>query len=233
MDIPIGTAKRNLEYQFGIMPIVNDLIKMLKFQELTDKRFRALKDLSKGSSVRHATVYQDTSVEPWSGSTFLTGLYQETTKIRWRMQTDRRIWVSTRWNTDAPLPDSDQELQRLANQLVVGSNISFATLWNAMPWSWLVDWFSNTGDIIQGWENTIPVNHTGSCIMRHTRKQVNAWEWTVEPSGGRQTLAPIPNLRETKFRSAAPSFVLPEFYLPGLTGGQLSILSALTVVKGG
>lgn len=232
-DIPMAAAKRHLEYQFGIAPVISDVAKMLQFQASMDKRIHTLKDLSKGSTTRHATVYSDSVQEPsWSPSTFLTGLYQETSKVRWKMTTDRHYWVSTRWNTTMALPESDIEQKILANKLIFGMHgLSVETVWNSLPWSWLVDWFSNIGDLAASTRNHIPVTHSGSCIMKHTRKYVSAWEWTVEPSGGKQTLYPVNTVAETKIRYAAPLVVYPEFYLPLLSGGQLSILSALAVLK--
>jgi hypothetical protein len=231
-DVPAAAGSRYLEYKFGIEPVYNDLLKMLDFQSKVDKRIRSLRNLSEGVSTRHATVYSDTAEETSWSSALLTGLYQETSRVRWRMRTDRRYWVSTRWVTDMPLPESDAELKSLAYRLVFGVHgLSLDTLWNSLPWSWMIDWFSNVGDIVASTRNHVPVNHFGSCIMKHTRKAFAAWEWVNEPSGGKQTLQPIDSLGETKSRYAAPLFVYPEFYLPLLTGGQLSILSALAITR--
>lgn len=231
-DAPRSIGKHYLEWQFAVLPFFNDVAKILNFQAVIDKRIRQLKSFEDGVATRHATVYQDTSEEANWSSAYLTDLYFDFNRVRWRMRTDRKTWVSTRWITSVPLPSTDFELRRLANRLAYGNDISLSTLWEALPWSWLVDWFSNIGDIVASTRNAMPVTHTGSCIMRHTTKAFAAWEWETDLSGGRMSLKPVPILRETKTRVEAPFVVFPEFSLPLLTGGQLSILSALTAVKG-
>jgi hypothetical protein len=50
-----------------------------------------------------------------------------------------------------PTPDSQIEKMKLyasyADKLL-GVKLTPATVWNSSPWTWALDWFSNTGDIM-------------------------------------------------------------------------------------
>lgn len=230
--VPRVVGKKYLEYQFGVMPFIKDVMGMLNFQANVQKKLNALDDMQHGVLRRKTTVWTDSSVSGWYNY-YVTALYREATKFRFKMETSRHRWVSTRWTTDMPLPSNDQDRYLLATRLAYGLDISLSTLWEAMPWSWLIDWFSNIGDLVASGRNTIPVSHGGSCIMETTSTGVSEWEFTYTPAGHTDTVRPLPGVLVNKTRVAAPLFSIPEFNLPFLTGSQLSILSALTVVKGG
>jgi hypothetical protein len=226
-SLPRGTASGYLAWEFGVKPMIDDVVRMLDFQAIVDKRVHALNNLKSGATVRSATVWQDDGVLQPEILSYTSALYNDTNRLAYQLVTERRKWVSTKWTSLVPLPDTDEDLRRLAVRLAFGLDISFATLWQAMPWSWLIDWFSNVGDIVDSARNTIPVSHTGSCIMTHSRTYLKKWRWVSRPSGA-ATYLQFPNfVNEHKVRIPAPSVALPEFGLPFLNGRQLSILSAI------
>lgn len=230
-DLPRFAAQRHLEYQFAIAPFIGDLMRMMDFQAQTEKRIRMLKNLKSGAIVRSATVWGDDGVVQPEKLSYVSSLYQESNRLAYRLATRRRMWVSTKWTATRPLPDTDMELRALANKLVFGLDTSFSLLWNAMPWTWLVDWFSNIGDIVDGARNTIPCAHTGSCIMLHRKTVIDSWRWVSRPSSSTIKLRIADSVNEHKLRWLAPTVALPEFDLPFLDGRQLSILSALAVTR--
>lgn len=225
------SASNFLSWEFAIKPFLSDLAKMLDFQAHVDKRVNALKKLGSGATVRSATVWQDVGIPSSTVNQHVTTLSSEFNRVNYVRRTERKRWVSTKWKPLSPLPDTDAELRKLAVRLVFGLDISFATLWEAMPWSWLIDWFTNVGDIVNGARNTIPVSHSGTCIMRYSRTHIEILGFTEKDVGCTYVVTPSPSSNEQKVRVLAPSVALPEFSLPFLDGRQLSILSALAVSK--
>jgi hypothetical protein len=235
-DRPIRSiAEAYLTYEYGVAAMMSDVVKTLDFVNHTEKRFRELKNLqsSKNGLGRIWTVWRDSN--PGTPTNIVaTGLYNEGNTVQYQVTTDRRKWVSTRWIPQVDLSSfTDDQLRNRANRAVFGTDLSFATLWEVMPWSWLIDWFSNVGDIASLSRNTIPVKHDGSCVMLKTVHRMQSAKIVSGPglltahvkSGHGQRIS----LRRTPMVFGP----LPEFNLPFLNGKQLSILSALTVLKFG
>jgi hypothetical protein len=231
--LPRQSARRYIEYQFGILPFLRDLAKILDFQGTVDKKVAALKKLGNPlATSSSATVWSAFAQSgPWND--YATTLYQEHRQVTSMYRTDWKAWVSTKWKSQIPLPaPGSYDERQLARRLAFGEDISFSTLWEAMPWSWLIDWFSNIGDIAMAHRNTIPVTHGGSCVMRMATSKSVITGYILPVSGDTISVNMPPFLYQTKSRGvmgdAAP---LPEFNLPFLSGEQLSILSALAVLK--
>lgn len=232
-NIPRRLGEKNLEWQFGVAPFIGDLVKIIKFQQSVEQKLNQLRNLQDGGSLGgKAVVWTDVATSAYIGPFYCTGLYQEINTIRFKLETTREKWGTCVWIPTVQLPPkTDQENMLLATRLAYGLDISFNTLWNAMPWSWLVDWFSNMGDIFSLYRNTVPVRHDGSCIMLQTVTRAIAWE---QVSGdGPIGLVGNSNPRATnKTRIVAGSATpLPEFNLPFLNGKQLSILASLAVTR--
>lgn len=101
------------------------------------------------------------------------------------------------------------------------------TAWNLVPWSWMADWFTSTGDFLQANRNVVGMTPGPACYMQHT---ITARVGTVEQSpkeliGGNSICT-----YETKTRSV---FAGPQIaaHIPLLTGYQTSILGALAITR--
>lgn len=229
-EIPLWLARKQLETGFGLNPLLSDTAKLLHFVKSVESRFNRLRNMGNGLSVASATVWQDSSDPSNWIESYTTALYYDFNRIRYRYRTDRRWWTSTNWKSLVDLPSTDMDRYKLAVRLALGLDISFATLWEAMPWSWLIDWFSNLGDIFNANRQGLPVSHSGSCLMKHTTTSIRSWEWVTRQSGNTYTLT-FPPLSEAKERVVTGEVVYPEFDLPVLSGDQLSILFSLGIVR--
>lgn len=221
-----------LEWEFGWAPLVSDLQKLLDFQSHVEKKLNMLRRMQdRGSYGGMATVYEDVAETP-RGNNYVSSLYQEVNRMDYCFETTRRWWVTTKWTPSVALPPRGSEAeQTLARRLAFGQDFSPALLWELMPWSWLIDWFSNVGDLMSLSRNTIPVGFSGSCLMKHT---VTRFKFIAHTAGnGSPSVTPsrVPMI-ETKERFPYGFMPpLPEFNLPFLNGKQLGILSSLALTR--
>jgi hypothetical protein len=231
--LPRSVSQKYIEWTFGLDLLIRDVATLLDVQGQVDRKVKTLKRLGD-------PLATSSSAKVWSGRTssavtsqYATTLFQEHRMVHYRNVTDFECWVSTKWKPAIPLPTSDHELRQRAFRLVYGLDISISTLWEAMPWSWLIDWFSDVGDVLAANRNSIPVTHGGSCIMRQSISHTEVDHLELPVVGDTLSLIHPPYMRVDKTRTvmgdAAPRL---ELNLPFLSGKQLSILSALAVLKG-
>jgi len=116
---------------------------------------------------------------------------------------------------------------------VLGLDLDLEVLWNAAPWSWAVDWFSNTGDLIHNmnrWSTDGLVLKYGY-IMEHS---VVRDKYTfVGPTGMKPVSTYPPSVTlvtETKIRRRATPFGFG-LTLSGFTNQQKAIVAALGISR--
>jgi hypothetical protein len=217
-----------LNYNFGWAPFISDLMKMINFTETVDKRLRELENLrNRGGLSRKLRYLSDNSTSS-STATVESNMYSMTGKRTWT--TTREIWAVVKW---VPAPGliklGHQELRSKMRDVVLGLDNAqqIANLWNALPWTWLIDWFADVGDYLQASNNSIAYLSGGVNVMRHTRtdlilSDMSPPSW-VTLSGGRGYL-------DEKARGiSTPSPI--NATLPIVNGRQLSILAALNIAR--
>lgn len=232
-DLPKDVAEDYLEWNFAIAPLISDVAKMINFVQGVEKKLNMLRNLAdRGHAGGYAVVYDDW-VESALITQYVSGGYQEFRQASFNVGTSRRKWGTTVWIPTVPVPRrTRKESLDLAVRLTFGLDFSFSTMWEAMPWSWFIDWFSNLGDIFAGNRNTVPVRHDGSCVMKHTRTKVTNLALVPHATPGTLSVHGTDFLRETKTRVVVGSALpLPEFDLPLLSGRQLGILASLIAAQ--
>lgn len=153
---------------------------------------------------------------------------------------DRKVWFSGAFTYYLPPPpdgvfEKISEFERKADYLL-GTRITPEVLWELAPWSWLVDWFSNVGDIIS---NASRLGQDGLVIrygylMVHTKE---THDYSTLPGLTTKYDEKLPVFtasfsRETKRRVRATPYGFG-VDLSGLSGTQLSILAALGMTRRG
>lgn len=149
-----SAGKEYLNVQFGWLPLVRDI---QSFAKAVKNSHEILENYRKGSDTkirrrydfpanRNSVRMHSGSFFPWNASlmnTFGTGHMSETVI--------ERSWFSGAFRYHIPTSvtqlDKFREWRSNADRLL-GVSLTPETLWNIAPWSWAVDWFSNTGDII-------------------------------------------------------------------------------------
>lgn len=144
-----------LNVEFGWMPLVADL---KKFAYAVTQSHEILENYHKhgsGQKLRRRYAFP-TQSETWSAerTDFLPipnsnslGFGRGTIAIR--RQQD--MWFSGAFRYHIPIGDGALERFRSYRsdaQKLLGVDLTPEVVWNVSPWSWLVDWQSNTGDVL-------------------------------------------------------------------------------------
>lgn len=148
-----------LNYQFGIVPTVNDVTDVIRITKDYEKIIRQYRR-DQGRVVRRritlvdteeSTVTHDKSkVYAYSGGGKYPTQYSlaQPDGVEIRKSYKTKIWFSGAYAIAYP-KDTDGLLQEISEFNRAYGVIPNAELaWNLLPWSWLVDWFSNLGDIM-------------------------------------------------------------------------------------
>jgi hypothetical protein len=238
-----GALKRGsdefLNWEFGWKPMINDLRKWIRAARQADKLWEQyLRD--SGKRVRRDYYFPETKVvtetsderspKPlivlpiWQGndSTFTCNITETVTRKQWfkgafTYHADVDPDVRKTWKG---------HLSRL--QKLYGVKITPDVIWNLAPWSWFVDWFTNTGDVVTNISRfsaddlVMPYGY----MMETSIREVTYDMLNVTPKG-----YTIPHLSQTftntvKCRRQATPYGFG-INLDDLTSRQLAIITAL------
>lgn len=221
------SAGINLFWTFGIQPLISDLQSSLKFMDRANSRVDDWNGMSRpGGASKNATIYNQTSEWDHPSTSYCTGVYGAQAQYTTRLSTQRKEWGSVNWvipKNRLP-PRASPEYLYQASQLANGLQLTPDTLWQAMPWSWMIDWFSNIDDSIKLSYNVVGAQSGRYCVMDWTRVQchVESGYPGFSPSSGAYY--------ETKRRTPMP-FVYPEVRLPFISNGMAGILGSLAIQR--
>jgi len=223
-------AEGYLEQQFGVIPYVSDALKLLKFNDQVDRRLKVFDKL------RSARGYRRTmEIGAWKADTVFDHVFQSQGAYSALPVTGSTIVgkkVHCRWSPDViPIPSDNFHKRRLAQRSLLGVQqniIDAATLWEAIPWSWLIDWCYDVGGYLRTYRNTVPAILTTCVVMEHTLTTYSApgYNW---PQWYQRSQTPFLFTREKKVRRPSP--VYPSAHFPFLTGNQMGIVASLAIAK--
>lgn len=111
----------------------------------------------------------------------------------------------------------------------LGLDVNVVALWNALPWSWLVDWFANVDDLLKLKQNRFGMQFDSACRMVHTTydsTMVPIGNWTGVSTSGTSRYVSTYKTR----RTFAPSFTR-SVGLNYLSDSQLTTLASLAVTR--
>lgn len=240
----IGDDFLNAEY--GWAPFIRDLTAAVKLANSLDKDLAQLKR-DNGQSVRRGgTVYSNTTTSSSSGSDSLypilssefyenpvsSGTYDQTitTSEKHRFKAKFRYWIpdieSPGWTTKATLA---------LYELIPTPSL----VWELMPWSWMIDWFTTAGDVVSNMSYNAADNLAAayafgmSTFETTTVKTARRTFRTVRPVVKTFPVeASIVFTKEVKTRAPASPYGFGVTSLD-LSDKQMLILSALGIQRSG
>lgn len=234
-------ANHQLAVQMGWQPLISDIRKMMDFHSKVDKRILALDALLNNGGLhrtvgkgRPASKTRKAITPMWSDvvTTQNTLTIESGLGLLIQVRADKitrtEKWGSVRWIPTNPPSTrySNQDLTRLARSLVFGLNLNTKAIWDAIPWTWLIDWFTNAGDYLDATNNQVPCVPSLPCVMTHT-EHTESWtridgNKTIDGGSGTRRY-------EQKHRSINAASLSAS--IPFLSGRQLSILGALAIQR--
>jgi hypothetical protein len=152
-----------------------------------------------------------------------------------RRTVERKTWFSGAFTYYLPSDyDSRNKIKELRTKadLLLGTDLTPELLWNIAPWSWLADWFANTGDVISNLSDF----KTGELVMRYgyvmeTVKVSDTYtHYPVGPSPYGGSVVELTFVTETKKRRPANPFGFGLSW-EGLSPFQQAILAALGITR--
>lgn len=254
-DVPRHLRDRLLDFRnlgseylnvvFGWKPFVNDLRKMYNLWKDVDKRMAQLVR-ENGKYIRRKATVQDDKTFSHTGQvyqnpyvnvlgappTYMSG----TTAYNVTTRTTTKVWFSGSFRYY--IPDVGSSLwDARARAALFGALPTPELLWEVLPWTWLIDWFSNVGDVVSNASTNAVDNLTMkySFIMKHTSTEVEATSFVFHPASTKaneswpsvQNTFRSTKLVETKLRRGGGNPFGLDVSLPSLSAYQLGILAAL------
>lgn len=226
-----GVGEDFLNYYFGWLPFFSDLGSILELSEFTEQQ-KALQ-----RKIKNRTLKTYGSLGIRESSTTQSGVvlqsYWKLINGTIRTETSGESWFTADWNVDlvrfGEALNGDTRIF-LKNALGLDEPIPLI-LWEALPWSWFIDWFANVGSIIALKSNRRGIQFKRAVVM--TKRDTNisvTLNTSVAPcsasSGiGRQTYS---SKERTVF---TPTFVRTDVGDNIFTPSHLAVLAALKVTK--
>lgn len=254
-------AQGYIAWRWVLRPLWSDLQKMLRFQAAVNRHAEMLHNLQNGKVMRkraqirnRSTVSSPSNVTihstgaTFSGKTRLESSEQVWGTANWKLASTTRLPRLMKLKTREWLEEHQQrgwlENERFLNALASGtaemskngilSHDALATAWELCPWSWLIDWCTNYGDIIAATRNAIPVTYSNVAVMRKTTCLRRFYDIGTDPTwavirmtGNYFELA----TRKERYRPILLPFSLPCF-MPLIEQGHWQILAALAITSG-
>lgn len=224
-DYARRTGSRWIGYNFGIKPLVDDIVKSLYMSTQITKRIDELNRLYGSTGLRRTVrigEYEATSVDHiYLNSANGILVHKDVTT---HTRVIRKCHIRWAPSTPVGLRPRPRILNAWAKRAVMGLTIDWYTVWELLPWSWLIDWYKDCGAYLRATRNIIPARVTGVYPMKHT-----VTERTFNGHTASSTSTSITSGKlslETKVRTVSavnPSAADFEF----LNGSQIGILAAL------
>lgn len=242
-----------LRTEFGWKPFIKDLQDMYKTWESLNSRMAQIirdngKPVRRKVTLKHEVITQPSTETVTPCRLYPNMVYEgvygneqallDQVKTVRTEQTKEFIWAVGRTRYYIPDVTDDQWTTR-AKLALFGLNPTPSLIYELMPWSWLIDWFSNAGSVISNWSSNgiadLVIDY--AYIMRSFKKETTYSTFTyptyASPWGGGTQIGrfnPVTlvtkETEERKERIAASPFGFG-LQIGSLSARQFAILTAL------
>ncbi|UJQ85603.1 MAG: putative maturation protein [Suhnsivirus montiscola] len=138
--------------QFGILPMVSDVMKLMNFHDGVARRSDELDRLQSGNGLKRRVRLKSTGKVTTS-----LGKPGDASAIA-VTSTRHSVYATLRWKSAGNFqfpPSGSRERSNYVKRLLLGvtrENDVYASAlvaWNLLPWSWMADWFGNVGTYLE------------------------------------------------------------------------------------
>jgi hypothetical protein len=236
-------ASHHVGIQFGWLPLLSDVRNLVFTQRGAQKRIKQLlRDNGRPVRRRINLLDEDMPIAKASGQLYgalqpvlVTQYYRQQPKWTSLTGAQDKWWASARYRYW--LPDGPRDIiwqRKLLNRLY-GGQVSPSVLYNMIPWTWLIDWFTNLGDVIDNLDAGV-ADRLGADYHYVMRKRTWYQEFHVDAIFKSRNGPDIPvtahatTTAYVKTRVAGGPFDL-RWQTEGLSPRQLGILGAMGISK--
>jgi hypothetical protein len=226
---------QHLNYVFGWKQMLDDVKTLVKITSAIESRIKEFNSLVQhGGLRRFKKLYKGASSGPLSDPTDVWSTHGFSLKGQYKAAWSSEITGSCRWR---PKRGKAIDINKLAtfNQ---AAKIVFdiqpadlSTVWESIPFSWLIDYFLNVGDTLSALENSDLVEPYDICIMRHRKVHTSTTGWNLStsdwPWNRSYTSSPGHVYQEFKLRTVVPT---PTDYGDLLSFGIMSRSQATNLI---
>jgi hypothetical protein len=215
-----------LRYNYGIAPLVNDVIGMITFAESVDKRLGQLRRWQQRGGFKFTDQLGSASYDEivFAGNSSMYAIYHRRTGFK-------RQWAQVSWVPSSTIPTTNYSQNRAdAFKAVAGLTVDSYTVWEALPWSWLIDWFGDVGNFLLAHRNILGFRPGDCYVMTHSEASCVA---EFRPRGNYSQRPTIgPSFERSIYKNRWKGSVMgPSASMPILSGWHFGILGALAIQR--
>lgn len=221
-------AAATLAYQFGWAPLIGDIAKLINFSELVKRRQVELEKANSQRGLQRRMTFETKSQSQTKDNVLLVSnmgsIYGSTVATQ-----TTRSWATVRWKPKGGQQYGRKPSHNEAFRTALGLNLGQIpiTVWKALPWSWMIDWFADISNVMQANYNMIFYSPTAINFMENRVTEIST-------SGGTNaygSVSPGTWRRERKLRSQlSTSTAKVTMRVPYLDTFKLSILGSLAIL---
>lgn len=214
-----------LNYVFGWDPLVNDIMDLFEVQKWLDYRMRKFQSYKRKGFIRTKVFLGNTTATVAGTMNAFRGENGMVTTTA-----TGHHWAVARWKvTDPVLFEQPLVSYESLIKQSFGLDFNVVALWNALPWSWMIDWFSNVGSLLKLKQNRFGVEFDSAVRMTKS-----VYDSTMTPTGawtGVSTSGECRYVSTYKKRRTLSLSIFRPIGMNYLSDRQLTTLSALAVTR--
>jgi len=229
-----GAANGYLGVQFGWIPLIEDFQKLSKTNDYVQRRALDILNLYSGKGLRkRVTLASDTKA--YSNFQLFT-VSAGSTKLFATTEVRKDMWATVRWKPTDPSflsKLSHQDAGKFLRKVVLGLTPEgmVSGLWKILPWTWLIGWFTNLGDVLLTHSNTIPASPHEACLMRQlVQDRSYAGHTETGPVSNSISVSGAYTFSQ-KLRTVGSGLLIPSANMPFLDMFRLSVLGSLAIQR--
>jgi hypothetical protein len=224
-------AAANLAYKFGWAPIIDDLGKLFDFSAAVRRKQRELKQANSSNGLRRR-INLGTRTDTTVTTEQLWSTYGLLLSIGVRGTRTSRTWAVVHWRARNPDAYGGNPTWLDAARTALGGNLGMIpiSVWKAMPWTWMIDWFADISNIMLANYNSIYYKPYRLSIMRHSTGTFTHREYPLGNPESLVTAGLCQAEKKERYANNAPSASF-SLRAPFLDAYKMSVLGSLAILK--
>lgn len=225
-------AAATLAYQFGWKPLIEDLGKLLDFANRVRRTQENIRKAGQPSGLRRRIPLDETSSAKTVTRSLMTSPVTVTRPCLDVLH--RRRWASVRWAAKSGQNVGRDPSWTESVRIALGFQTGYIpiTVWKAIPWTWMIDWFTDISNVLIANHNLLHYTCKSCCVMTETRGSVSCEGYTGKYGLGTISCTGVKNTELRQLRVASSIGVqLPTLRLPFLDNFKLSVLGSLAILR--